>query len=73
MFHARVLTQSYQTLCYPMDCSPPSSSVHGIFQARILEWVAMSFSRESYQTMDGIPISCLGRLILDHCNHLNLL
>ena len=33
------------TLCDPMDCSPPGSSVHGIFQARILEWVAVSFSR----------------------------
>ena len=32
------------TLCYPMDCSLPGSSVHGIFQARILEWVAISFS-----------------------------
>ena len=35
------------TLCDPMDCSPPGSSVHGIFQARILEWVAISFSRGS--------------------------
>ena len=32
--------------CDPMDCSPPGSSVHGILQARILEWVAISFSRE---------------------------
>ena len=31
-------------LCNPMDCSPPGSSVHGIFQARVLEWVAISFS-----------------------------
>ena len=35
------------TLCDPMDCSPPGSSVHGISQARILEWVAIPFSRES--------------------------
>ena len=35
------------TLCDPMDCSLPGSSVHGIFQARILEWVAISFSRRS--------------------------
>ena len=35
------------TLCDPVDCSPPGSSVHGILQARILEWVAISFSRES--------------------------
>ena len=33
--------------CNPMDCSPSGSSVHGLFQARILEWVAVSFSRES--------------------------
>ena len=32
------------TLCDPMDCSPPGSSVHGILQARILEWIAMPFS-----------------------------
>ena len=37
---------SWLTLYNPMDCSPPGSSVHGIFQARILEWVAFSFSRE---------------------------
>ena len=39
--------QSYLTLCNPMDCSLPSSSVHGILQTRILEWAAMPFSRES--------------------------
>ena len=37
--------QSYPTLCDPMDCSPPGSSVHGILQARVLEWVAMPSSR----------------------------
>ena len=36
----------------PMDCSPPGSSVHGILQARILEWVAIPFSRESSQPRD---------------------
>ena len=40
-------TQSCLTLCDPMDCSPAGSSVHGILQARILEWVAISFSRGS--------------------------
>jgi len=40
--------QSSLTLCHPMDCSPPCSSVHGILQARILEWVAMPCSRGSY-------------------------
>ena len=38
------VAQSYLTLCNPKDCSPPGSSVHGIFQARIVEWVAISFS-----------------------------
>ena len=38
------------TLCHPMDCSLPGSSIHGIFQARILEWVAISFSRESSES-----------------------
>ena len=42
-------TQSCPTLCNPMDCSPLGSSIHGILQARILEWVAISFSRESSQ------------------------
>ena len=39
--------QSRVSLCNPMDCSPPGLSVHGILQARILEWVAMPFSRGS--------------------------
>jgi len=38
------VAQSYPTLSDPMDCSPPGSSVHGIFQARILEWGATAFS-----------------------------
>ena len=42
-----LVTQSCPTLCDPMDCSLPGSSVHGILQARILEWVATPFSRES--------------------------
>ena len=41
--------QSCPTLCDPMDCSPPGFSVHGISQARILEWVAISFSKASCQ------------------------
>ena len=43
------MLQSCLTFCDPMDCSPPGSSVHGILQARILEWVAISFSRGSSQ------------------------
>ena len=41
------VTKSCRTLCDPMSCSPPGSSVHGISQARILEWIAISFSRGS--------------------------
>ena len=44
------------TLCDPMDCGPPGSSVHGILQARILEWVAMASSRRSSQPRDGISL-----------------
>ena len=43
--------------CNPMDCSPPGSSVHGILQARILEWVAISFSRRSSQPKDRTRVS----------------
>ena len=38
------VAQSCLTLSYPMDCSPPGSSIHGIFQARVLEWGAIAFS-----------------------------
>ena len=47
-----LVAQSRPTLCIPMDCSPPGSSVHGISQARILEWVAISSSRGSSQPRD---------------------
>ena len=53
-------------LCDPMDCSSPGSSVHGIFQARILEWIAIPFSRGFSQFRDWIHISCIGRQILYH-------
>ena len=43
-----------------MDCSPSGSSVHGISQARILEWVAISFSRRSFQSRDQTRVSCSG-------------
>ena len=42
------VAQSCPTLCDPMDCSLPGSSVHGIFQARVLEWGAIAFSRQVY-------------------------
>ena len=50
-----LVTKSCQILCSPMDCSSPHSSVHGIFQVRILEWVAISFSRGSSWPGDRIP------------------
>ena len=49
--------QSCQTLCYPVDYTPLGSSVHGIFQARILEWVAISSSRGSSRARDQSPVS----------------
>ena len=58
-----LITQMCPTLCDPMDCSPPGSSVHGTFQARILEWIAISFSRGSSQPKDWTPVSCIaGRI-----------
>ena len=45
--------------CDAMDCSPPGSSVHGILQARILEWVAIPFSRGSSQPRDRTHVSCI--------------
>ena len=51
--------QSGPTLCDPMDCSLPGSSVHGILQARILEWVVIPFSRGSSQPRDRTLVSCI--------------
>ena len=57
------VAQLYPTFCDPMDYSLPGSSVHGIFQARILEWVAMPFSRGSSQPRDQTRVSHIaGRL-----------
>ena len=59
--------QSCLTLCDPMDYSPPGSSVHGILQARILEWVAIFFSRGSSQGSNPhLYVSCIGRQVLYH-------
>ena len=54
-----LVAQSCPTLCDPVDCSLPGSSVHGILQARIMEQVATSFSRGSSQPRDGIQVSCI--------------
>ena len=59
-----VVTQSCPTLCDPVDCSLPGSSIHGIFQARILEWVAISFSKGSSRPRDQTRASRIaGRLL----------
>ena len=53
-------TQSCPTLCDPVDCSLPGSSIQGILQARILEWVAISFSRGSSRPRDRTQVSRIG-------------
>ena len=53
------VAQSWPTLCHSKDCSPPGSSIHGIFQGRILEWVAISFSRGSSRRRNRIRVSCI--------------
>ena len=58
-------TLSCLTLWDPMDCGPPGSSVHGIFQARILEWLAISFSSGSSWSRNWTRIFCIGRQILN--------
>ena len=60
------ILQSCPTLWDLMNCSPPGSSLHGIFRARILEWVAISFSRGFSQPRDQTWVSCIDRQILYH-------
>ena len=65
-----VRAQLYLTLCDTMDCSLPDTSLHGIFQARILERIAAAFSRGSSQPRDQTClsyVSCTGRQILYQC------
>ena len=60
-----LVSQSCLTLRDPMDCSPPGSSVHGILQGRILEWVAIPFSRGSSQLRDQTQVSYIaGRFFI---------
>ena len=61
-----LVAKSSPTLSRPMDSSPPDSSVRGIFQARTLEWAAISSSRGSSQSGDWICVSCTGRRIFYH-------
>ena len=56
------VAQSCLTLCDPMDCSLPGSSVHGIFQARILEWVVISFSRVPNPGIEPVFSALAGRV-----------
>ena len=63
------LPQSCPTLCNPTDCSLPGSSVHGILQARIPDWIVISSSRGSSSPSDQTQVSyvsCTGRWVLDH-------
>ena len=74
------------TLCVPLDCNPPGSSVHGIFQARILEWVAIFSSREHLPDpgiepvspaspalqVDSLPTEPLGKLFLHNSFPINV-
>ena len=72
-----LVTQLWPTLCNPTDCSPPGSSVHRILQARILEWVAISLSRESSRPRDepwspalqadSVPSELLGENAIEIC------
>ena len=70
MLHSLCCAQSCPTLCDPVGCSLPGFSVLGIFQARILEWVAIPFSRSSSWPRDWILASCIGRPIPYHLSHL---
>ena len=54
-----LVAQLCPTLFDPMDCNPPGSSVHGILQAKILEWVAISFSRESFEPKNRTHVTCI--------------
>ena len=66
-----VCARLHLTLWDPLDCSPSGSSVHGISQARILEWVPTSYSRGFSRPRDGthvLCVSCMGRQILYHCD-----
>jgi len=65
-YHCCLFAQLYLTLWPPWTVGPPGSSVHGILQASILEWVAISFSRRSSQPRDQTHFSCIGKWVLYH-------
>ena len=64
--HSSEVAQSCPTLCNLMDCSPPGSSVHGIHQARIQEWISISFSRGIFPTQGSNPSLPHRRQMLYH-------
>ena len=66
-----LVTHSCPTLCNPLDCSPQGSSVHGILQARILEWVAIPFFRGSSQPRGQTWVSCPAGRFFYHLSHLS--
>ena len=71
--HGCMCAQPCAALCHPMDWGPPASSVHGISQARTLDWVAISLSRGSSLPKDRTYVSCvsyIGRWILYQLHHL---
>ena len=58
-----LVTKLFLTLCNPMSCSPPGSSVHEVSQVRILEWAAISFSRGSSWPRDRTLVSCISCIV----------
>ena len=65
LFFLKLITLYYLYLCDPMDCRPPGSSVHGISQARILEWMAISSSRGSSWPRDRTLVSSVSYTLVD--------
>ena len=69
MFSESEVAQACPALCNPMGCSLPGSSVYGIFQARVLEWLAISFSRGSSQPGDQTEVSRIVGQMLYRLSH----
>ena len=66
-----LVTLSCLTLCNPVDCSPPGSSIHGIFQARVLEWGAIAFSRLQCYLLAYFQFRSVAQSCPTVCNHMN--
>ena len=62
-----LVAQLCPILCDPMDCNPPGSFVCGILQTRVLEWVAIPFSRGSFKPMDQTQVSCTAGRFFTTC------